>query len=116
MRELDIGTTKYTKTLALDKPGHGGASHKYSVVSADTDDIWCEVNFQKGPVRENGVNGCHNEDLLAIVLDRLESFQAGSYACSENDGAIQSIKLALKCLRTRTNDRTERGVEGTATL
>lgn len=74
------------------------------------------VRFQNGPVGENGVNGCHNEDLLAIVIDRLEHFQTTPYNCRENALAITKIQEALHWLEARTKDRVERGVEGTNAL
>ena len=46
------------------------------------------VLFQDGPVAEVGVNGCHNEDLIAIVIDRLQHFQRGDFACRENALAL----------------------------
>lgn len=74
------------------------------------------VLFQKGPIGEKGVNGCQNEDLLAIVVDRLEYFQRGLYNCRENALALTKIQEALHWLDARTKDREERGVEGTNVL
>ena len=74
------------------------------------------VEFQKGPIGETGVNGCQNEDLLAIVIDRLEYFQNGLYACRENALALTKLQEALHWLEARTKDREERGVEGTNVL
>jgi len=71
------------------------------------------VEFQKGPIGESGVNGCQNEDLLAIVIDRLQYFQNGHYACRENALALTKIQEALHWLEARTKDRVGRGVEGT---
>ena len=72
------------------------------------------VNFQEGPIKENGVNGVANEDLLGMVLCRLESFQKSEYKCRENACAITKIEEALMWLRKRTNARVKRGVEGTS--
>ena len=70
------------------------------------------VNFQEGPIGEVGVNGCQNEDLLHIVIDRLKYFQNGFYACRENDLALTKVQEALHWLNARTLDRVARGVEG----
>jgi hypothetical protein len=124
MRELNIGTKKHTTVICIDEPGQGGACHKYEVYSTgfydtiarfnDVDsDIKTVVNFQNGPVKENGVNGCHNEDLIAIVIDRLQGFQSGEFKCRENAIAITKLEEALLWLRKRTMDREARGVEGT---
>lgn len=72
-----------------------------------------EVNFQEGPIKECGVNGVANEDLLVMVLTRLEGFQKSPFACRENALAITKIEEALMWLRKRTIDREVRGVEGT---
>ena len=64
-------------------------------------------------IKENGVNGCHNEDLIAVVIDRLQGFQAGEFSCRENAIAITKLEEALLWLNKRTQDRIRRGVEGT---
>ena len=35
-------------------------------------DVLCEIHFQEGPIKECGVNGVCNEDLINMVLERLE--------------------------------------------
>lgn len=55
-----------------------------------------------------------NEDLLAIVVDRLEHFQAGGFACEHNEKALACIKTAMDLLNQRTQERRTRGVEGTS--
>ena len=116
MRELSIGTKRFTRVLVLDEPGQGNACHEYRVEPSDngySSMVFADVHFQDGPVIENGVNGCHQEDLLAIVIDRLRSFQAGDFACRENALALTKCEEALHWLNHRTNDRQTRGVEGT---
>ena len=120
MRTLDIGTKKYSKVVVLDEPALGSrACHEYYICRAKgQDDVpvgeFGHVKFQNGPVREAGVNGCHQEDLLAIVIDWLQHFQAGNYACRENAIALTHCEDALRWLRHRTNARIERGIEGTS--
>lgn len=118
MRELDIGTKRFTRVVALDATSAGGACHQYAVIPAmeSDEDAFAAVHFQNGPVKEVGINGCHNEDLLAIVIDRLECFQAGPFACDANHAAIVDLRSALKRLQQRTADRERRGVEGTSQL
>ena len=121
-RRVLHGTQLYTRVVANDEPGHGNACHKYSI--QDTREvkpespkgvgIYAQIQFQDGPIKENGVNGIHNEDLLVIVMDRLEGFQSGDYACPENDMAIECLKDALHNLNRRTYHRQNRGVEGTS--
>ena len=116
MGAITIGTSKYTTVYSLDEKGAGGAHHKYEVLINEPTGVVRErvatVNFQKGGIVESGVNGCHNEDLLAIVVHRLQCFQDGPFACRENALALTKIEEALHWLRHRTNSREARGVEG----
>ena len=119
MREVKIGTANFTKVFAYDEPPNGGACHEYYISRSDIADTtpvgeFGRIQFQKGAVKESGVNGCHQEDLLAIVLDRLQSFQAGEFACRENALAITKIEEAMHWLNHRTSERKARGVEGTS--
>ena len=99
------------KITVLDEPGAGGACHDYRFDLPDGDNwILC---FQNGPVSEAGANGLTHEALLAVLIDRLEGFQAGEYACEENSIALNNLKFALDALQERTRKRMERGVEGT---
>jgi len=68
-----------------DQPGQGGANHKYET----------------------------QEALLAIVIDRLRSFQSHIFACRENAIALEKCEEALMWLQRRTVARIKRGVEGT---
>jgi len=115
MRILEIGTKEHTEVRVTDEPALGnGANHKYEIVLVENRNIIaCEVNFQDGPVKEAGVNGIHNEDLIAIVIDRMRGFQSGDYACRDNALALTKLEEALMWLRNRTNEREARGVEGT---
>ena len=71
------------------------------------------IHFQNGPVKEKGYNGNSHEALLAILLDRMESFQAGPYACHDNQMALDHLQGARLWLHKRTMDRVARQVEGT---
>lgn len=118
MRVLDT-PQRYTQIVCRDNPGPGGACHQYVVRSRpDSSDPlankFAEVSFQKGPVAEAGVNGCHNEDLLHIIADRLTGFQSGEFACRENDMALQHIWAAIEVLARRTKRRVAAGIEGTS--
>lgn len=100
----------------LDAPGAGGASHVYQVrgyFNQTADETAVTIRFQNGPINEAGVNGLTQEVLLAIVADRLRSFQAGQYACRENALALTKIEEAQHWLASRTKGRMARGVEGT---
>lgn len=111
------GLNEELMIVVQDEPGHGGASHDYSIRWNDPSQLSgaseCRVRFQNGPTGEAGVNGISGEALLAIVKDRLECFQKGPYACRENALALTKIDEALHWLHHRTRERVARGVEGT---
>lgn len=116
MEKVKIGTENYTQVFRLDKPGPGGAFHEYEIIERAKHGIpsFAMIYFQKGPVKEAGINGCHNEDLIAVVIDRLMCFQASTYSCRENAIALTKLEEALMWLRKRTENREIRGVEGTS--
>jgi hypothetical protein len=120
MREITSGNPN-TIIRILDEPGQGGACHVYSLdpVNCSKDEVnqhFGKIYFQNGPVKEVGINGCHQEDLLAVVIDRLQSFQSGPFACRENALALTKCQEALHWLNHRTSLRQRRGVEGTNAL
>ena len=93
------------------------ANHEYEINSlGDMTVTNSTINFQNGPVKENGVNGCFQEDLISICIDRLQSFQAGEFACRENALALTKLEEAMHWLNHRTHDRQYRNVEGTNKL
>lgn len=57
-----------------------------------------------------------HEALLAILIDRMRSFQAGPYSCRENALALTKLEEAQMWLLQRTRARMSRGVEGTHKL
>ncbi len=118
MRKLDIGTEKYTTVYAMDEKGAGNANHVYDVSKkVDVDELVIQtIKFQKGAIKEHGVNGVMNEDLIAMVIDRLQGFQSGQYACRENAIALTKLEECLMWLRKRTEDREKRNVEGTSVV
>jgi hypothetical protein len=112
MREIPTLNSN-VKIKVLDERGFGNAYHEYDIVSRNEDDkSFACINFQKGPLKENKVNGCFQEDLIEICIDRLRCFQSGSFACRENKLALMKLEEALMWLNKRTADRIKRGVEG----
>ena len=132
MRELNDHIVSGDQAVQLsiavtDEPGTGGAHHRYEVEGFDatqnpsnsdreedtTGPRRLTVLFQNGPIKEAGVNGVTHEALIAIVIDRLRSFQAGPFACRENAIALTHFEEGLMWLQRRTVARIKRGVEGT---
>jgi len=104
----------YTEVTCLDEPGAGGMCHRYSIEKKNgkPDEIFASIKFQEGPIKESGVNGMHNEDLIMVVLDRLRGAQQGDFSCRENALAITKLEEALLWLNYRTNTRIHENVEG----
>ena len=74
---------------------------------------WIRLKFQAGPLQEVGVNGCSVEDVIDVLVTRLEGFQKGPFRCRENALAITKLEEAKQWLLYRTSKRQEQGVEGT---
>lgn len=112
-----LATQKYTKVSCEDKEKQEyGAPHHFEVSRVTDGEVVGKVDFQCGPIKECGVNGVNNEDLLLMVLARLQAFQGTDFNCRENACAITKIEEALMWLRKRTTEREMRNVEGTHTV
>jgi len=94
----------------VDEPGSGGANHEYRICING----WpkAKVQFQKGAIQDNEMNGCSNEAVLAVVIDRLAAFQKGPFACEENEQALVALHKAMHYLHMRTRRRMVEGAEG----
>ncbi len=106
----------------MDEPGAGGACHKYEITGFDTSrnaskeglDGYSHsfsrlvILFQNGTIPEVGNNGVTEQALLAIVIDRLRSFQAGPFACRENALALTKLEEATHWMHARTLNRVAR--------
>jgi hypothetical protein len=102
----------------LDEPGPGGARHEYRIrvegeeINGLSEIEQIDLRFQKGGIAEADVNGITQEVLLAIVIDRLRGFDSGPFASEDNHYALRHCEEALECLKRRTRERMQRGVEG----
>lgn len=141
MRTIDVHKVNPVNDVldiaVLDDPGAGGANHLYRISGFDparnpslmaapgvnfrfslpegAEEVvtHLDILFQNGPIAERGVNGLTQEVLLAIVVDRLNSFQNGPFANRFNEDALRHVEAALHILHERTKERVDRGVEGT---
>lgn len=108
MREITTHKThdgdRQPQVLASEGLTAGGAPDNYKVFFGDT-----HVHV---PFVTLDYPGVTNEALLAIVIDRLEGFQAGPFACTENAAALDHARICLGELQERTRGRIRRGVEG----
>jgi hypothetical protein len=73
---------------------------------------YVDIKWQEGTVEENGINGTQIEDVIDILVERLQGFQNGAFPCRENALAITHLQEAQNWLYRRTMERKKQGVEG----
>lgn len=126
IKEIPVGVsvtpisqpTPFTQVVALGERGPGGAFHHYAVLEIKegpepNSRILAEIDFQEGPFKQVGANGCLEPDLLTMILDRLTAFQAGEFSCRENALVATKVQEALMWSEERRKDRVKRGVYST---
>lgn len=111
----NLTTQKYTY-VEHEKDFNFNAPHHFTVKRVSDDSVLSKIDFQEGPIKENGVNGLANEDLIAMVLARLDGFQNSEFKSRDNAMVITKLEEALMWLRKRTVGREVRGVEGTSSI
>lgn len=72
------------------------------------------INFQEGPVRDSGTNGCQTPNIIEVLITELERLNVGELATLDSTQAILHLREAKKYLDARTHDRMARDVEGTS--
>ena len=70
------------------------------------------ITWQDGPIKKYGINGVQTEDILNLLIERMEAFQDGRFACKENARVLDHLHGANGWLKTRTALRVSQGVEG----
>lgn len=98
----DLGIIILAETIRISTSNPGSTS------------IRQQIQFQHGPVGENGfdgVNGVQTEDVLKLLAMRLRALNS-AFPCRENSIAITKVEEALLWLEHRTAIRVEQGVEG----
>jgi len=126
--EHDLLTSTYTEVYHEDEGDERfNAPNHFFVVKSGSDPKDIEhrhiysggllsgIHFQEGPIKEESINGVYNEDLIAMVITRLEHFQKSEFACRDNAIAITKLEEAMLWMRKRTMAREKRGVVGTHT-
>ena len=92
--------------------------HKYLLENFENKEAFQTIQFiEKAPI-EGGAgkletinDGTTNEELLKVLIDRMNSMQA-KFPCRENAIATTHFETGLLWLEKRTADRKARGVEG----
>lgn len=118
--KISVLNRDHIEVYATDEADVDGAHHAY-VIEVDKTPTEADVikqtsilplNFQKGGLKEAGINGISDQALLAVVLDRLRGFQSGPYSCRDNAIAITKLEECLMWMAKRYVERAARGVEG----
>jgi hypothetical protein len=112
------GLNESISVQATDEIGPGGAYHSYGFYKINNESNQEQelgyLQFQKGPRDEPGsTSGITEAALLAVLIDRLEAFQAGPYHCEENQQALDNLRAAMTAIHDRAHSRASRGVLGT---
>lgn len=93
----------------IDSRGNPAGGHTYATGLC--------IHWQDGPLSVNGEqlepSGCFVETVIEAAMNRLEFYQRTKFASKYNSLAISHLGHALHHLRERTEDREDRGVEGT---
>lgn len=106
-----LATHSPSNVASVDAQGPGGAHHHYRVIPEPG--VTFDICFFRGP-REavNTQPGLFEDDLLAILEDRMACFQRGEFPSSANNVALHHIKKAREALASRVAERLARGVLG----
>jgi len=120
MKEVTVhhveGAPTNVVVQAVGVVGAGGGHTHYQITGFDTarntanaDDEGYRASFSKLSLifqnerpAETGLVGITMESLMAVCIDRLTDFQAGPFASSENEEALQHLEQAMAALQQRT--------------
>lgn len=112
MRALPNNAPTNVAALDAKDPKAGGASHDYGIQWGGPKEI-TRIQFQHGPRgNADSTPGVFDDDLLAIIEDRMSCFQAGPFACQENADALKGVQAARDALGRRVAARISKGVLG----
>lgn len=114
MDELrELHPDKFNESGAMDYKWFEKDVRPHNFVYVRHDVNYISFIIQKGPIKENGVNGCQVDTIIEaarVILDGLNK----QFPCFENEQALVSLNLAGYWLHKRKANREARGVEGTS--
>lgn len=85
--------------------GDNPTLHVFDIRRAVDNRLLSEIKFHSGSFNPNELNGILNEDLLVVLINRLESFQKSKLKCRENEFALQHLYEALFWLKLRHDNK-----------
>ncbi len=71
------------------------------------------IQFQQGLPHEVGINGVRIEDVLDVLIAKLNHYQEGPLACRENEEALSGLVSARDAMVRRRQRRMMQGVFNT---
>jgi len=90
------------------------SGHHYLIDNFKDSETFQEIRFYKMQgVDTAEVDGITSEEVLKVLIDRLNKLNEGKFRCRQNSLAIIKLEEALLWLNHRTAERVARGVEGT---
>src|SRR5206468_2523547 len=106
--------------IESDEPDQSGAAHRFTISRRhppgflpDVVHDVARIQFQKGPRHEaQSISGVTEAAVIAVLIDRIQGFQKGPFACRENALALTKLQEALFWTRHRADERAQRGVLG----
>ena len=85
--------------------------HVYGLANMDNPAVLQEIKFINMLPDGTRVDGTTNEEVITMLIDRMEYLNS-KFPCYDNEVCLNGLKLALKALLHRTEDRISRNVEG----
>lgn len=105
-----IGSNQYNGVEIHKAPKN---EYVFKAITPDGRLNWIQrLKFQDGFQGTEGVNGVHNEELLVVLIDRLDGLNK-VLPCEANETVLKNLKESLTLLQQRSKDREDRGVLGT---
>lgn len=81
--------------------------HKYQISNGES---WLDtIEFQRGAIAENGVNGVTSEVLIEILIHRTNALNA-QLPCPENEKVVSALLSALDALEERRKNNRGRTI------
>jgi hypothetical protein len=112
MRAIPNNAPSNVAVLDVRDPNAGNASHTYGIQFGGPGQKLI-IQFQHGARGlPNSTAGVFDDDLLAILEDRMVGFQTGPFACAENEEALEAVRIARDALGKRVARRIAQGVLG----
>jgi hypothetical protein len=102
---------KFNESGAMDWPWFEKEVRPKNFIYLRHDKNSLSFTLQNGPIRDNGINGCQVDTLVAASIEILRGLNK-AFPCRENSLAITKLQEGYFWLKERRRDRENRGVEG----